>query len=328
MAEMTDSTTVKAVEVNAQAVNGADARPKDTAKTETPVRKSQTGSDTGRERQVGESLPREIKAQPASARNSLVQGVLAQDSLAQDTLGQDTLPRDTTYVILLDPPAKAPAPGRDVGKETAGLSWIVTALLLLFVIVAIRFRNNSKYLGALLRSAVEVRERGNVFDDTVKETSFMIMLNVMWCVCAGILLYTVVGGSSMNPRAPVGMGIAIGIAMAYELFMTGCYGLVGNVFSDGLHARMWVRGYLAATGLTTLLLFPASLLTLCYPEQAVTALWIGGIAFISGKIVFIWKGFRIFFTQISSWVLFLYYLCSLEIVPLILVYAAAVPACR
>ncbi|MDE5870106.1 MAG: DUF4271 domain-containing protein, partial [Muribaculaceae bacterium] len=49
--------------------------------------------------------------------------------------------------------------------------------------------------------------------------------------------------------------------------------------------------------------------------------------FILGKIMFIYKGFRIFFNQISSWMLFLYYLCSVEIVPLILTYFATLQLC-
>ncbi|MDE6338919.1 MAG: DUF4271 domain-containing protein [Muribaculaceae bacterium] len=52
----------------------------------------------------------------------------------------------------------------------------------------------------------------------------------------------------------------------------------------------------------------------------------GGIIGI-GKIVFIYKGFRIFFQQLRSWLLFLCYLCSLEIVPLILAYLLAYQIC-
>ena len=311
-------------------VGGTNAAASGREATDADLRSASTAGETQASTQgvtqgmtQGVTPPRRITAHPAQSPDSLRRQALP-DSLAGRP---DTTARDTTYVIILDPPAKAPAPGRVVEEEVIGLSWIVTALLLLFVLVAIRFRNNSKYLATLLKSAIEVRERGNVFDDTVRETSFVILLNAMWSICAGMLLYTLVGGSVEHPDAPRSMTIAIGLTAAYEIFMIASYAVVGTVFSDRLHTRMWIRGYLAATGLTTLILFPAALLTLCYPEQAVVALWMGGAAVALGKIVFISKGFRIFFTQISAWVLFLYYLCSLEIVPLILLYVAALKGC-
>ena len=75
------------------------------------------------------------------------------------------------------------------------------------------------------------------------------------------------------------------------------------------------------------MLFPLSLVALNYPKWDVPVLLIAAGVFVIGKIVFLYKGFRIFFTQISSWLLFLYYLCSLEIVPLILTYLGAVTLC-
>lgn len=252
---------------------------------------------------------------------------ISADTVSADSTALDTSHHDTTYVMIIEPEKGEPLPERAAPPAPAGLSWISAALLLLFVVVAIRFRNNSKYLGALLRSAIEVRTRGNVFDDTVKESSFMLVLNIMWCLCTGVLLYTLTGGRPEMAGSAAGMGMGVLLCAAYELFMILAYWIVGNVFSDSLHTKLWVRGFLSATGLTTLVLFPAALLTLCYPALAVTALWIGLFAIITGKIVFIWKGFRIFFTQMGAWVLFLYYLCSLEIVPLILLYVAALNLC-
>ncbi|MDE5842522.1 MAG: DUF4271 domain-containing protein [Muribaculaceae bacterium] len=253
---------------------------------------------------------------------------IAADSLAADTAVIDTTVHDTSYVIMIDRRENPGVPPRvEMHGLSAGLSWIMGGLLLLFVIIAIRFHNNSRYLGAMLKSAIEVRERGNVFDDTVRETSFVVLLNVMWTLCAGVLLFILVGGNLAGADAARGMGISVGLTVGYELFLVFAYWMVGNVFSDRLHTRMWLRGFLSATGFTTLILFPATMMVLCYPANAEIAMRIGIGAVILGKIVFIWKGFRIFFSQIGSWVLFLYYLCSLEIVPLVLLYAGAAWLC-
>lgn len=285
------------------------------------------------ERPAEQSAARQSKEQSAaktaneqsSAKKSKEQSLQArQDVVSVDTATADTVAYDTTYVLVIDPPSALPRAHRsEASGIQSGMSWVVAALLMLFVVVAIRFHNNAKYLRTLLKSAVEVRERGNAFDDTVRETSFMVVLNVLWCICAGILLYFFSAPSPAPPLNPAKIGICIALAGAYALFMVSLYAIVGNVFSDRLHTRMWVRGYLAATGLTTLILFPCALLALCYPQNAVWGLYLGCFTFIIGKFVFISKGFRIFFTQIGSWVLFLYYLCSLEIVPLILLCVSA-----
>jgi len=109
--------------------------------------------------------------------------------------------------------------------------------------------------------------------------------------------------------------------------MLMAYWMVGNVFSDSKKTRLWVKGAAASTALETFLLFPVSLLMLIYPGWCGILLWIAAGVFIMGKIVFLYKGFRIFFAEISSWMLFLYYLCSLEIVPLILTFICAMLAC-
>lgn len=274
------------------------------------------------------------------------------DSVASDSAAVDTVVHDTVYYILLDPPVapKLPAaPGRP-GGLTDGMSWLLLSLAILFVVVAIRFRRNSKYLAAMFRDAVKVRERDNVFDETVREKSFVFLLNVLWCISAGIILYRLLVFTSALPAitaavqlppglrlvppggytdaiAPAGMGICIGLTAVWQLLMVGAYEVVGRVFDDRTHTAMWVNGYLATTGLSTLIFFPLSLLSIFYPGYAGLILSVAACGFLTAKLIFIWKGFRIFFKEITSWFLFLYYLCSLETVPLILLYVASMILC-
>ena len=130
------------------------------------------------------------------------------------------------------------------------------------------------------------------------------------------------------PDNPAG-GIAIcsGVALLYMLLMQLAYWTVGYVFTDSAHARIWLKGANASTALMAMPFLVIALLMLCYPQWNETLLIIAAIIFILGKIIFIFKGFRIFFTRFSSWLLFLYYLCSLEIVPLVFTAVAAAVAC-
>ena len=248
--------------------------------------------------------------------------------LPSDTIGDvedtsaDTI--EAHYGILLTPPpAPSPRPGGSIG-----VSFILSGLFLLFLIIALRFRNNIKYVVTMFRNLVETRTRHNVFDDTVRETSLIVMLNVLWCCCAGIIGFCVY--QYLHPEVviwehrAVGMLLGMAIAAVYILFMWGMYGAVGWIFSDGSHAEMWIKGFAASQALMAPAFFVTALLGICRPDIALDTGAVSAAVFILVKLVFLWKGFRIFFNQFSSWVLFLCYLCSLEIVPLILCYRCAV----
>lgn len=239
--------------------------------------------------------------------------------------------------IMLTPPPHIELKGE--GGQTLGMSFILLGLFVIFTTVCLRFKNNVRYIQVLWRDLVEIRMRHNVFDDTVRETSFLVLLNLLWCASAGVLLHSLVtltwnsglmAAESRPPLPewePLPMVICIGVATCYTLFMLGALWITGMVFTDRGRAALWVKGYSAAQGLLSFIFFPLALLCQSYPAEQMTFLYVAGGALVVAKLIFIWKGLRIFFNQFSSWVLFLYYLCSLEIVPLILTYIAALLLC-
>ena len=239
---------------------------------------------------------------------------------ADSVSSQDTLSAHNYGMIMLKPAERVGAPLRSSWDES--MSFILCGVFILFLIIALRFRNNVKYLGALLRDLVETRSRNNLFDDTVRETSFIFLLNLMWCVSAGIIVYGCISNLSglavFSSQNPIGYLIGMLWALIYILFMTVAYMAVGSVFSDSAHVRMWLKGFGASQSLMTPFLFVMALLAICLPTASMIVAIASGLIFIGARLIFIWKGYRIFFNQISSWVLFLCYLCSLEIVPLVL----------
>lgn len=259
---------------------------------------------------------------------------LPADSVPTDTITADTI--QAQWGVVID----SPRPLEPVREPDTSMSWVIVVLLLCFVAVSIRFRNNGKYIVSIWKDITEVRERRNIFDETVRETSFMVLLNILWIAEASILLGMllmvpdsilpvsilpegVLPGESPTDLFTMTVKGALPAVVIYTILMFFGYWVVGNVFSDSVHTRMWVRGYGAMNSLVAVVLFPIVLLALCYPQQVPLMLIIAGILFVFAKILFFYKGFRIFFSQGSSWVLFLYYLCSLEIVPLILLYVSA-----
>ncbi|MCM1291297.1 MAG: DUF4271 domain-containing protein [Prevotella sp.] len=247
----------------------------------------------------------------------------ATDSLICDTISSDSTVMEATPpgLVLVNP--RPLHEGHRHVSPAAGNSWLLLALIILFAAVCFKFRSNTKYFHNLLRELTDVRERGNVFDDTVRETSFVWLLNIMCAISGGILLLYALGPSIAAEMSIMTAIYCLISTVGYCVLMPLLYWCVGDVFSDRTHARMWVRGFVSSQSILGLGLFPLSLLTIFYPESRGVILTLAGLLIITAKILFIVKGFRIFFTKYSSWVIFLYYLCSLEIVPLVLTFASA-----
>ncbi len=218
--------------------------------------------------------------------------------------------------------------------ESQASSWIYVILFTLFFLVCIRVRGNFKFLGAFFRDLAVVRERENLFDATMRETSFIFFALLLSGCSIGVLLCKAVPiyGHDLLIRAEMpSLGFSIGgtllsnvvcmaIACTYIGAMWVCYTVVGKVFSDSLHTWLWVRGFTSGTGLAAVVFFPLALLALAYPLLTHSILLVAIALLILVKLLFIIKGFRIFFSESSLWVVFLYYLCSLEIVPLVITF--------
>lgn len=256
-------------------------------------------------------------------------------SAANDSVAVDSMSKPLKAIELIDTSTERPQnePTQGADHQT---SWIFLTIIVLFCIIALRFHNNLRYVKALLNDLIEVRTRHNMFDDTVRETIFLVLLNILYFISGGVLLFSLI--KLMIPTTPygsisVGCGVGVGTLICtltiavYTLCMLVAYFAVGNVFSNMEQTRLWLKGYAASQAICSLPLLPLALLALCYPNSSSIILILAGISYILSKCVFLWKGFRIFFTQISSWILFLYYLCSLEIIPLLLTFFASMAIC-
>lgn len=268
-----------------------------------------------------------------------------QDSIAQaradsiEKAREDSICKaQANYGVILKPPYVdvRELPASATSSLGGAISWILVGELILFCAVCLRFRNNSRYLGALIMDLRQVKERQNLFDDTVRESSFLLLLNLLWVYSIGILLWqavklpielTTFEETIISDRGALGIIICIGVATVYEIFMVFSYLLVGNVFLDKQSLQMWMQGFFASQGLQAICFFPLSLMSICYPDWMEVLLLICAFVFILCKILFILKGLRIFFGQIASILPFLYYLCSLELVPLVMSYVAALRIC-
>lgn len=221
--------------------------------------------------------------------------------------------------------------------ESNATSWIYVILFTVFSLTCLRVRGNFKFIDAFFRDLVVVKERENLFDTTLRETSFIFLVLLLSGCSLGVLLcYAVpIFGGSMPIKAEIpSHGLMVNgllpsaivcmvLACAYIGAMWVCYTVVGKVFSDSQHTWLWVRGFTSGMGLGAAVFFPLALLAIAYPQFTTEIVVVAFAMLILVKFLFIIKGFRIFFTESSLWVVFLYYLCSLEIVPLVITFGLA-----
>jgi hypothetical protein len=254
------------------------------------------------------------------------------------TLATDSLPeQEHQYALVITAPSNRGMEG-EPRKKNLGESVYVTGLL--FVLIAIIFFKHGKspkFFSYLFKDLTDLRQRNNMFDDTVRETTYLYVLNLLTTASLGVLLYFLIlcttppdisrllSDDAYNISA---LGICTGITLCYGIVMLLLYTIVGNVFGKKHDAQQWTRAHLSSQALIAPLIVLPAFLLMFYPGYVETTLIIGAVIFFIAKIVFIWKGIRIFYHLPGFYFLFLYYLCSLEVVPMILVYAGAEYLCR
>lgn len=250
---------------------------------------------------------------------------LPADTTALTTAKVDSLAyaKLTKGIVMQDPFSGRQVPPRPVVSDM--ISWIAATLILIFCVAGLRYRGNARYLRALIRDTVELRERNNMFDETVRESSLKLLLLILSAGSLGLLLYTSLP-LIFSPDIPRGGLQAAGCILCVSLYILVtpllCRGFAA-VFAGSQPAHEWVKGFTAGMGLLALPAFPAALAATFYPATATAAAITVAICFGTVKILFICRAFSIFMKESSSWVLFLYYLCNLELIPLTLTFVAA-----
>lgn len=252
-------------------------------------------------------------------------------STSPDTIEARALPAKAprTAITLQAPDSAArviTADHRQNDDNTA--SWVITGMLILFLLVAFRMRRNLRYLKSMLRETVNSRTRQNMFADTARETTFAILLNLLCMACCGLLLAqgAELWRTGQAPPAghfPDGLWTCTGLSCGFHLLQWLTYSVIGHTFTTRAGANLWLQGFRAGSGLLGLALFPLSMAGVFYPQGIHWVLTAAMSLYFLSRLLFIFKGIRIFSAHRTYYILFLYYLCSVEAVPLILIWHTA-----
>lgn len=209
--------------------------------------------------------------------------------------------------------------------STSEDSGIMTLLVTTFLLVAIGFRHCPRLLKTFAQDLWTVRRRANAFDDrTANETQVLVTLIIQTCVYESILLLALTGKPVPAENVFPTTMMLLGITCTLYLFQLASYGLIGYVFSDKTGKTQWIKGFNASQSLLGFTLIIPALFSLFYPSTIPAMLILSAVLYAMARIVFICKGFRIFYHNFGSLLYFILYLCSVEIIPVILAYSGSV----
>ena len=211
---------------------------------------------------------------------------------------------------------------------------VMGLVMLSFFFIAISFRGGYKYVADFVQHAFSVRRRQNAFEDhTMSESMMMISLVANTCLMEGLLLYLGLNhylpnlGVIEHVFKSVGcLTVLCGVFFVTQLLL---YYTLGFVFAhDHEETRLWLDGFNASQSILGLFLSPLVFIILLYPDTTTVLFHVSIALYFCARLVFVSKGFRIFFNNFSSYVYFILYLCTVEIVPVFLMLAGAIHLCE
>ena len=210
------------------------------------------------------------------------------------------------------------------GYNSAILSMVVCTMLL----VVFSLHHYPRYFKSLTQNLWNVRTRTNVFDDSgMNDTRTLGAMSLQVIVYEALLLLSAVmsAGGNYDSRATVMLALAMLVLTAgYYLWQILTYRFIGFVFADKGRTEQWMQGFYSSQGILGFLLLIPALLGLFYPASIKTVALVSILLYAIARIIFICKGFRIFYHNSFSLVYFILYLCSVEIIPLIFIYRGVV----
>lgn len=201
-------------------------------------------------------------------------------------------------------------------------SWLSTVIVAMLVIIALNISHCRQLFKNFRQNLVGMRQRANAFDNrTANEMRTLFIIIVLLCLSEGILLFSsaVSAGIVREDTSALSMTMLLGLcALCYYLWQLAVYRTIGYAFSDRDATRQWLSGFNASQTLLSLLLIVPALLSLFYTGIAGVMLILASGCYILTRLLFIYKGFRIFYTNFGSLLYFILYLCALEITPLLI----------
>ena len=237
---------------------------------------------------------------------------------------------DTLAVMEVPPKGKAVPFARSPLHDTPSMVLLIAGL----IAVALSYHTGYKYIENFFHYMFSTRRRENMFEDhTVNETSILAALIANTCIVEGFLIYMAVQllrpdlAPSLQSNTFLHIGAFCTIAVGFYAIQWLIYKIMGYTFSDKEGTKLWLDGFKATQALLGRVLLPVLVLLMVYTSHGKMLLGVAALLYLVARVIFIFKGFRIFYSNLSSYLYFILYLCAVEIVPLVILTGVTIWIC-
>ena len=215
-----------------------------------------------------------------------------------------------------------------VGRDPA----VISVVLVLIILTLCTLNHFGKMISEMAHDLFSLKVRENIFDDeTTTDSRTYIFLFLQLFVSESLLLYTFLA-TPEDYTTYLSLNLLLGklflLMASYYVFQLVAYSVLGYVFIVQNGISIFLKGFYASQGLLSIAILMPAMASVFYPEYGSIMVIIGAICYIFTKICFIIKGIRIFYQNFFSWLYFILYLCTVEIIPLILVGTEAMILCE
>jgi len=250
------------------------------------------------------------------------------DSLVKlDSLARiDSLARmDSIHAVADSLKALALIPKGFLGTPHPSLpqteGWVFGILLLLFFLLIYSISRSTGLIAETVKSFLEVKERSSIFSKaTVNDFRLRFLLTMfsigVFSLFAYLLMFHSDTTFSIKTYGFVLVSTSVFVGLKSLLF-----DLMGYVFLSPSTSKMGKEGYFNILSLLGVSLFPFLILRIYVPTHLydITEI-ISLVLCVGAAILVIIKLFQIYFHKIVASFYILLYLCTLEILPLIVLY--------
>ena len=205
---------------------------------------------------------------------------------------------------------------------------IVTIILMLSFFLMVKVVSGSRhYLHQQIKDFFHHRQRENLFvQRTQTEMRGQAFLVFQTCIMLGVLFFDYTQehqADVFNQISPYKiLGVSVAICSLYFMLKTGVYAFINNIFFTRKQCEQWANSYMLCTLGLGIALLPLSLLVV-YFDLAPQNMCISFICLlIISKLLLLYKCSRIFFNYTFGWVHLFLYFCTLEIVPISVLFRA------
>lgn len=206
---------------------------------------------------------------------------------------------------------------------------ITVLLFLCLLLVAYTLSYGRKHLARQLKSIFTNRERGSLFDDaTSEDMRYTLLMLFHSCTVWGICAYHYF--SYTTPRLfqhlPHSLLLVAFVGSMALLLLAKCfaYQFVNWIFFDKARNTVWITSYYNIAVWSGFLLLPVLLLIVYFDLSFQSSLYLVGFVMVFAKITLFFKCFSNFFNNFHGTFHLILYLCTLEILPDILLWKSIV----